>query len=80
METIAISRFKATCLAVMEQVKRTRTPVVVTRRGEPVVEVVPPPPEPKTKSWLGAWVGKGRITGDIVAPASEERDWEALRD
>ncbi|HUP18651.1 MAG TPA: PIN domain-containing protein [Gemmatimonadota bacterium] len=34
-DTIAISRFKATCLAVMRRVKRTGRPVVVTRFGEP---------------------------------------------
>ena len=44
MEEIAISKFKATCLAVMERVRRTRQPVLVTRFGEPVAEIVPPSP------------------------------------
>ncbi len=29
-------------------------------------------------SWLGDMAGTGRIEGDIVAPAAEETDWEAL--
>ncbi len=35
-ETMAISKFKATCLAVLERVRRTGRPVVVTRfvKGE----------------------------------------------
>ena len=43
-DTIAISRFKATCLAVLERVHRTGRPVLVTRFGVPVAEVVAPRP------------------------------------
>lgn len=79
MEQIAISKFKATCLSVLETVRRTRKPVLVTRLGEPVAEVVPPSPQKRHKRWLGALAGTGRIRGDLVAPAGEESDWEALR-
>ena len=77
MEEIAISKFKATCLAVMERVRRTRKPVRITRFGEPVAEIVPP--SPPAERVLGSMAGTGRIVGDIVAPASEESDWEVLR-
>ena len=40
METISVSRFKATCLAVLQRVKRTGKPVLITRFGEPVAELV----------------------------------------
>jgi antitoxin (DNA-binding transcriptional repressor) of toxin-antitoxin stability system len=79
MEEIAISKFKATCLAVLERVRRTRKAILVTKFGEPVAEVAPPPPAAPPKRWLGALAQSGRITGDIVAPASDEGDWEALR-
>ncbi|MGH7565540.1 MAG: type II toxin-antitoxin system Phd/YefM family antitoxin [Gemmatimonadota bacterium] len=79
-ETIPISRFKATCLAVLERVRRSGQPVVVTRRGEPVAEVVPPSPERSSSDWLGVMRGRGRIVGDIVRPASEPEEWEALSD
>ena len=42
MEEIAVSKFKATCLAVIEQVRKTRKPVRITRFGKPLAEVVPP--------------------------------------
>ena len=42
MEEIAISKFKATCLAVLERVRKTGEPVRVTRFGQVVAEVVPP--------------------------------------
>jgi prevent-host-death family protein len=79
MEEIAISKFKATCLSVLERVRKTRKPVLVTRFGEPIAEVVPPSPKPKKKNWIGSMVGTGQIVGDIVAPASDEEDWEVLR-
>ena len=80
MEEIAISKFKATCLEVLERVRRTGKPVLVTRFGKPVAEVVPPRATKRPKHWLGSMAGTMRITGDIVSPASDESDWEALKD
>ena len=78
METISISKFKATCLAVLEQVRRTREPVLVTKRGQPVAEIKPPA-EVGMTPWLGVMAGSAKISGDIVAPASSQENWEALR-
>ncbi len=77
-EEIAISKFKATCLAILERVRRTRKPVLVTRFGEPVAEVVPLPVAARPKTWIGVLANTGRIRGDIVAPASDAGDWEVL--
>jgi prevent-host-death family protein len=44
MKEIAISEFKAKCLAILEQVNKTKHPVLITRFGKPVAEVVPPSP------------------------------------
>lgn len=77
-ETMAVSRFKATCLEVLQRVKRTGRPVLVTRFGEPVAEVVPPPVQGPSGAWLGAMGDRGRIVGDVVAPAGDPREWEAL--
>lgn len=73
-----ISKFKATCLAVMEEVRRTGRPLLVTRRGKPVVEIVPPAHPPASRSWLGSAAGSGRILGDIVAPVASETEWETI--
>lgn len=78
METISISKFKATCLAVLEQVRRSREPILVTKRGQPIAEIKPPP-QAETKPWLGSMAGSAEITGDIVAPAISHEAWEALR-
>ncbi len=79
MENMAISKFKATCLAVLERVRQTKKPVLITRFGQPVAEVVPPSAPPRPKSWIGSMVGSAKILGDIVSPASEESEWEAGR-
>lgn len=80
MEKIAISKFKATCLAVLERVRKTRKPVLVTRFGKPVAEIVPPSPASRPQTWLGALSGTVRIEGDIVSPAVDESEWEVLKD
>ncbi len=79
MEEIAISKFKATCLAVLERVRRTRKPIRITRFGEPVAEVVPPSMPPRPTRWLGALRGTGEIRGDILSPVADESEWEVLR-
>ena len=78
MEKIAISKFKATCLSVLERVRRTRRPILVTRFGEPIAEVVPPSTAGRSQAWIGALSHTGRVRGDIVAPATNEREWETL--
>ena len=74
-----ISKFKATCLAVLERVRRTRKPLRITRFGKPVAEVVPPSVERASKHWMGAMEGTGRIVRDIVGPISSDEEWEAGR-
>jgi prevent-host-death family protein len=79
MEEIAISKFKATCLEVLERVRRTRKPILVTRFGEPVAEVTPPSLSKPKGRQLGSMVGTIRIKGDIVSPVADPTDWEVLK-
>ncbi len=78
LESIAISEFKATCLAVLERVRRTGNPILVTRRGEPVAEVVPPSTATMGSGWLGAMRGTATITGNLIEPVVDPTEWEAL--
>jgi prevent-host-death family protein len=79
MERMAISEFKAKCLAVLQRVKRTGKPVLVTRFGKPIAEVVRPSGRAQDHSWIGSFQSRGRIVGDIVSPVMDEKDWEVLR-
>jgi len=66
MKELPISKFKATCLAVIEQVRKTKRPVRITRFGKPVAEVVPSSPVSPAKRALGFMAGKMDVSGDIV--------------
>ena len=74
MKEIAISKFKATCLSVVDEVRRTGKPVRITKFGKPVAELTPCRPA-KNKSWLGRMRGTAEITGDIVGPLDTYDNW-----
>jgi prevent-host-death family protein len=80
MEEVAISEFKAKCLALLEQVRKTKKPIRITRRGKPVAEVIPASPTSEGSDWLGFMKGEFDIVGDIVSPVIDVDDIEALRD
>ena len=80
MKEVAISEFKAKCLGMLEEVRKTRKPIRVTRFGEPVAEIVPPTPKPRAKSWLGSMAESVKILGDIVGPTGSFDDWDAFRE
>ncbi|MFN2569409.1 MAG: type II toxin-antitoxin system Phd/YefM family antitoxin [Candidatus Dormibacteria bacterium] len=77
MDTISISRFKATCLAALDRVGKTQRPLLVTRRGVPVAKVVPPDLPQPVASAFGAMAEGAEEVGDILAPLPEG-DWEAF--
>ncbi len=76
IDSMSISEFKATCLAVLERVRRTGRPLLVTRRGEPIAEIGPPSLATSGASWMGAMRGTARISGDLVEAAGSAADWE----
>ncbi len=79
MESMPISEFKATCLAVLERIRRTGRPLLITRRGQPIAEVIPPTLATVGTSWLGAMRGTARITGNIIDPTGSLEEWEVTR-
>jgi len=72
---ISISKFKATCLAEIEEVRRTGKRLRVTRFGVAVAEVTPAQENPK-KRWIGSLAHLGEVTGDLVAPIGAFDNWE----
>jgi prevent-host-death family protein len=79
MREMAISEFKAKCLAVLDEVHKTKKPILVTRFGKPVAEVIPPSCSVVPGSWIGSMRDSMKILGDIVSPASDEKEWEVLQ-
>jgi len=79
MQEVAISVFKAKCLAILEEVRKTRKPIRITRLGMPVAEVILPSLLEGNGRRLGSMAGKMKIVGDIVGPTGSFDDWEAWR-
>jgi prevent-host-death family protein len=71
---IAVTEFKAQCLKLMDRVARTREPIVITKRGSAVAQLVPVRSAPK--SLFGYMKGTVTFTGAILAPIEER--WSAL--
>ncbi len=76
---IAISEFKAKCLALLEEVSKTKVSLRVTRRGKPIAEVNPVSPSMEERNWLGSMSESTEITGDLVSPVIEIQEIEALK-
>ncbi len=74
--TIAAGEFKARCLKLMDEVNETGEELVVTKRGKPMVRLVPV--QPKARSFFGAMKGTATIHGDIIGPFHE--DWDMKKD
>ncbi len=72
MKKIAAGEFKARCLALMEDVRSTRQPIMITKRGKPVAKLVPVASE--KDDWIGRLKGVIKIVGDIESPIDE---WES---
>jgi prevent-host-death family protein len=77
MKKIAAGKFKAQCLRVMEQVRTTREPVLITKRGQPLAKLVPA--EKLSDDFIGRLEGIFTIVGDIESPIVPLEDWDALR-
>jgi prevent-host-death family protein len=74
MRTIGAGKFKAECLAIMDEVQAKREAVVVTKNGKPVAKLVPITDEPDPI--FGFYKGKIEIKGDILAPIYSDEEQE----
>jgi prevent-host-death family protein len=66
MKTMSAGEFKSRCLKVMDQVRTTRQPVVITKRGRPVAKLVPL--DTRGDDIFGCLKGVVEIVGDIESP------------
>jgi antitoxin (DNA-binding transcriptional repressor) of toxin-antitoxin stability system len=70
-------RVQSEVLAVLERVRKTGQPVLVTRFGKPVAQVGPTRPPVREDDWLGSMRDRTRIVVDILSPVSSDEEWEA---
>ena len=76
---VSASEFKAKCLHLMDRVAETHEPILITKRGAVVAQLIAAPAP--ARPWL-ALRGTGEIHGDLVEPVAngEESDAAAGRE
>jgi len=68
LETIAISKFKAKCLGILEEIHKQKKRVIITKRGVPIAEIrAIEPSEEKGVSLKDTVI----FIGDIISPVAE---------
>jgi prevent-host-death family protein len=77
MKFMSPGEFKVRCLRVMDEVQATRESVVITKKGRPVVKLVPA--DAQAKDVFGCLAGVVEIVGDIEAPVANPKAWDALQ-
>ena len=75
MKTIAAGKFKAQCLALLDDVHDHGHEVVITKRGKAMARLVPMAKK-EPASVIGALEGKLRVAGDIVSPIVQPWEWD----
>jgi len=71
MRPLADGKFKVLCLKPLDEVARTKSVVVITKRGRPVAKLVPCTPASPAQGLAGSVL---RETGD---PFSTSERWDA---
>jgi antitoxin (DNA-binding transcriptional repressor) of toxin-antitoxin stability system len=72
---IPAGKFKAQCLQIMDDIQSSKTPIIVTKHGKPVVTIAAYE-EDKTFP-IGSFKSTVLIHGDIVKPTGEVWDAES---
>lgn len=75
---VTATDFKATCLALLDEVNESGGSVTITKRGKPVA-VLQPVGDRARRSLRGILAGKVKILGDIVNTNFAD-DWDCVRE
>lgn len=75
MKTIQAGKFKAQCLALLDEVAQTHEDLIITKHGKPVAKLVPYDLEKETDS--APLRNLATFVGDIISPIEDE--WEVTK-
>jgi prevent-host-death family protein len=78
MKSVAISTFKARCLALLEDVARTGKPLLVTKRGKPLARLTAAD-HSRSRSPQDTLRHSVETLGDVIAPTIPATAWDATR-
>jgi prevent-host-death family protein len=71
MKTMAAGKFKDVCLKTLDEVARTKSAVVITKRGRPVARLVPCGPSPAERGLAGS------VLKEVGDPFGTHEPWDA---
>ena len=74
MKAIPAGEFKTHCLRIMDEVRKRRQSVLITKKGVAVAKLVPV--EDTGREVFGCLEGVIEIVGDIETPLVEPEAWE----
>ena len=63
VKQLTIFEFEANCSDLLEQVQKTKQPILITCGGKPLAEIVPATEEPvvsANREWIGSMKGKSK--------------------
>jgi prevent-host-death family protein len=72
--TIPAGEFKAKCLKLLDKVAQDRQPLIITKHGKPVAQLIPIPAQ---ENIVGSMKGSVLWMGDIISPIDVE--WDAMK-
>jgi prevent-host-death family protein len=71
MKTMAAGKFKDRCLKTLDEVARTKSAVMITKRGRPIAQLVPCPPQPARRGLAGS------VLREVGDPFTTSDAWDA---
>jgi antitoxin (DNA-binding transcriptional repressor) of toxin-antitoxin stability system len=71
MKTMAAGKFKDLCLRTLDEVARTKSTIVITKRGRPVAKLVPCGPAPAGRGLAGS------VLQEVGDPFGTGEPWDA---
>jgi prevent-host-death family protein len=77
MKQMPASKSKAHCLSLIDDVKATGEPVIITKRGTPVAKLVAV--ASGKQDLFGFMAGEFKIVGDIGSPLVPLDKWKVMR-
>jgi prevent-host-death family protein len=75
IKTLFMTELRANLKSAMEEIKKGKS-IIVSSRGKPVAQLIPPPDRRKEAIARLESLRKTAIIGDIVSPTGEK--WEAM--
>jgi len=74
MKTMAIGTFKATCLKVLDNIHTLKEPLVITKRGKPIVKI-----HPINSGATNTLYGSVVFEDNIISRSINKNEWDILK-